>query len=371
MGGKEKIIQPTLLLDREICLANIKAMALKASRSGTIFRPHFKTHQSLEIGRWFRAEGVDKITVSSLSMAQYFANDHWDDITVAFPVNILEMERINNLARKIKLNLLVESREAVKELDSGLQSNVHIFIKTDTGYGRTGIKWNDSDEFSGIISLIEKSRFMKFSGFLTHAGNSYSCRNREEISKVHFETMHRMKILKEKYYEEFPELVLSVGDTPTCSVMDDFHEVGEIRPGNFVFYDLMQSQIGSCTPDQIAVVLACPVVAVHKDRNEVVVYGGGVHFSKDRIHIDKREVYGQVVENKENGWGEIIQGVFVKSLSQEHGIIMCSEDFINKITIGDLVKVLPVHSCMTADLMDYYLTTDGDRIEKRINSLAV
>ena len=47
-------------------------MARKAKDNGLIFRPHFKTHQSIEIGEWFRESGVNKITVSSLTMANYF-----------------------------------------------------------------------------------------------------------------------------------------------------------------------------------------------------------------------------------------------------------------------------------------------------------
>ena len=57
-----RIIEPTLLLDEKKCQENINFMVQKAKRSNVIFRPHFKTHQSIEVGRWFRAQGVDKIT---------------------------------------------------------------------------------------------------------------------------------------------------------------------------------------------------------------------------------------------------------------------------------------------------------------------
>ncbi len=130
------ITKPTLLLDEDKCRQNIDQMSQKARLNDVIFRPHFKTHQSLEIGRWFRESGVDKITVSSLSMAEYFAAE-WDDITVAFPVNILEIETINDLAAKIAFNLLVESRPAVEYLNSHLENAVGVFIKIDTGYHRS------------------------------------------------------------------------------------------------------------------------------------------------------------------------------------------------------------------------------------------
>ncbi|MEJ0055890.1 MAG: hypothetical protein WDN75_09720 [Bacteroidota bacterium] len=72
-------------------------MAEKARKLKVSFRPHFKTHQSHEVGRWFRAEGVNSCTVSSVKMASYFAEDGWKDITVAFPLNVLEIKEVNRL----------------------------------------------------------------------------------------------------------------------------------------------------------------------------------------------------------------------------------------------------------------------------------
>ncbi|KPK99745.1 MAG: hypothetical protein AMJ91_06575, partial [candidate division Zixibacteria bacterium SM23_73_3] len=68
-----EIVKPTLLLDKKRVMKNIEKMARKAKAAGVRFRSHFKTHQSGEIGNWFRDVGVEAITVSSLDMAQYFA----------------------------------------------------------------------------------------------------------------------------------------------------------------------------------------------------------------------------------------------------------------------------------------------------------
>ena len=162
--------------------------------------------------------------------------------------------------------------------------------------------------------------------------------------------------MRAQYIGDFPELILSVGDTPTCSVMDDFTAVDEMRPGNFVFYDLTQSFLGACQVDQIAVAMACPVVAVHADRNELVIHGGGVHFSKELIEEqDIGSHYGQAVIDKGQGWGGLRERVYLKKLSQEHGTIVGPPEFIKQVALGDIVKILPVHSCMTANLMKSYL----------------
>lgn len=94
------ITTPTLLLNQEKCLRNIQFMAQKAQRQNVLFRPHFKTHQSKMVGSWFKDFGVDKIAVSSLQMASYFA-DEWDDITIAFPANIRQIDLINKLAKRL------------------------------------------------------------------------------------------------------------------------------------------------------------------------------------------------------------------------------------------------------------------------------
>ena len=99
------LTKPTLLLDKSKCLRNIERMSTKAMNAGLGFRPHFKTHQSAEIGNWFRDFGVSKITVSSFDMAEYFIHAGWQDILVAFPFNPLEIKRLNNLTSKARMNI--------------------------------------------------------------------------------------------------------------------------------------------------------------------------------------------------------------------------------------------------------------------------
>ena len=60
--------------------------------------------------------------------------------------------------------------------------------------------------------------------------------------------------------------IFSIGDTPAMSVVDNFDVIDEIRPGNFVFYDVMQQNIGFCYFEDIAVALAVQVVAKHPER---------------------------------------------------------------------------------------------------------
>jgi D-serine deaminase-like pyridoxal phosphate-dependent protein len=356
-----KISKPTLILDKEKCIRNIQKMVKKAADSNVIFRPHFKTHQSGKIGELFREYGVDKITVSSVSMAKYFASNGWNDITIATPVNINETDEINNLAKNNVINLLITNVEAIEILENRLTNKVNIFIKIDTGYHRTGIAFNDSESIDKILSLISNSSILSFCGFLTHSGHTYSAKSIDEIKDIYNDTVKKMQSLKTKYKDEYPDLILSLGDTPSCSIIENFFGIDEIRPGNFVFYDIMQYMLGSCNIEDIAVSMACPVISKNADRLEIAVYCGAVHLSKEKI-LDKQNntIYGLIVEFKDDKWSQPVDYTYLKSLTQEIGIIKTTESFLNKVNIGSVIGILPVHSCLTADLTGEYHTNENE-----------
>ena len=338
---------------------NISRMAGKAKRQGVRLRPHFKTHQSHEIGRWFRNEGITSCTVSSLQMAQYFAADGWNDITVAFPLNVPESPLINRLASAVTLHIMVCVPGVLPQLVEHLHHPVKVFIEVDTGYHRTGVDPDDQETIATLLEEIDASELFQFAGFISHAGNTYQCRDGLGVEAIHQAEVRAMKALRSRYHSGYPGLILSVGDTPSASLADSLEGVDEIRPGNFVFYDLTQQAIGSCQLDQIALTMACPVVAVYPARKEIIIYGGGVHFAKDNLTTpDGITHYGLVVKRYAGNSERPVEPMYIKSLSQEHGIIVAPQG-VGDIQPGDGLGILPVHACLTADAMGEYITLAG------------
>lgn len=336
-------------------------MVAKANRNGVRLRPHFKTHQSAIIGEWFRAQGVTDITVSSVDMARYFARHGWDDITIAFPVNWREIEKINQLAETIRLNLLVESVETVEFLSANLHHPASLWIKVDTGYGRTGVSWQAHGRIQEIGDAIAAASRLTFAGILTHAGHAYGPTSQVRAAQIYQETTSRMHAVKAALAQ--PDLLISIGDTPTCTLIDDLTGSDEIRPGNFIFYDYMQVQNGVCSVADIAVALACPVIARHPERQELLLYGGAIHLSKEHLPLpDGRSHFGAITLLSDGGWSEPVPSAFVTRLSQEHGIMTAPLEFVSQVRVGDVLLVLPVHSCLTANLCQSYLTLEGDII---------
>ncbi|MFC1492431.1 alanine racemase [candidate division KSB1 bacterium] len=347
------IIKPTLIINKERVQNNIKTMAEKAWFSGVRFRPHIKTHQNADIGYLFREAGIESITVSSIDMAKYFAGHGWKDITIAFPVNILQMEDLRNLAGTVKLGLLVESENTVRSIGEKLRSKADIWIKVDTGYGRTGIESGQGSRIAEIIFEIKKYTDLEFRGILTHSGHTYHTGSLEDIKQIYNETAEKLQSVR-SFLESngIENIEISIGDTPSCSIIEEFVGVDEIRPGNFVYYDYMQLLLGSCREEDIACAAGCPVVAKHEGKNEVIIHGGAIHLSKETDKNKNGEIsYGAVALPEENGWGPIIESANVSSISQEHGKVKLDQDTFDRIELGDILMILPIHSCLTANLL--------------------
>ena len=361
MNLEQHIHKPTLLLDSDKAQRNIARLVHKAQASGVRFRPHFKTHQSAVVSEWFRQRGVEAITVSSVDMARYFADHGWGDITIALSVNVRQIDEIDALAGRVRLGLLVESVETAVALHHHLTHDVQIWLKIDVGYHRTGIDWQDEMLATAVAQAVAAAPQLHLAGLLTHSGHTYHAQGETTVQSIYRDTVARLQTVQAALHRQGWRVALSVGDTPSASLVEDFSGVDEIRPGNFVFYDVMQAQIGSCTLADVAIALACPVVAKHPSRQQIVLYGGAVHLSKEVLRGDGGVSYGRVARLTDSGWTPLPYEVV--SLSQEHGIVQGDEALLAETAVGDLLLVLPIHSCLTANLMKRYLTLQGDWIE--------
>ncbi len=343
--------RPTLVIAESRARANIARLRDRAAGRGVALRPHFKTHQSETVAGWFAAEGIERITVSSVDMAVRFAAAGWRDITIAFLLNPLEKPRLLDLAARLaarggRLGVTLDSVAAARALTvAGTVPPVDVWLKIDTGYGRTGIPWDDHALLQAVAGTLRVAP----RGLLTHAGHSYRARGRKALRIIWEETLTRLRAARSALGRE--DLMLSVGDTPTCGVVEDYSGVDEVRPGNFVFHDLMQLQIGSCEPADLAAAVACPVVGIYRDRRQVLIHGGAVHLSKESLQENGKMIFGRLGLLDPP---RILAQARVTGLSQEHGIITFADGSFpapRELAVGDLLLIWPVHSCLAADLL--------------------
>jgi len=290
---------------------------------------------------------------------------------VAVPLNPGQAPAAAALAARLRLGLLADHPAAVAALDAALVdrdgARADLWLKVDTGYGRAGVRWDRPGDLAALAGAAAAAPGLNTAGLLTHAGQTYAAAGPDEVRRRFAESRARLLGARDALAEAgVGPLPVSAGDTPGCSLSPELAGLDEIRPGNFVFFDLMQLGLGACGADDLAVAVACPVVSVHPDRNEAVLHGGAAHLSREFLPGPDGPVFGLPARWTGAGWGAPLPGAALVALSQEHARLRVDDPALrDALAPGMMLPVLPVHSCLTADLFPDYLTLDGRRLPRR------
>ncbi|HYN25398.1 MAG TPA: alanine racemase [Pyrinomonadaceae bacterium] len=362
----ETIATPALLLDVERLRCNAARIGNRVRDLGARLRPHVKTHKSIEVAR-IQTEGHSgAITVSTLAEGSAFVSRGFQDITYAVPIEPGKFKAALALAKSCqRLGLITDDPEIPALLnEAGRNENVFVdlFLKIDCGYHRCGVE-PDSKEALEIPGRISDSSNLRFAGILTHAGHSYHYRSRDERLTV---ARHERDVMRQLAAElrdsgiDVPNV--SIGSTPTITVVDHLEGIDEARPGNYIFFDAFQASIGSCTLDDCALTVLAAVVHRDLKRNKIVIDAGAIALSKDRgaIEFDPTCGYGRVLDLEGHNLG-----LRLDSLSQEHGEIMAENGDISGLRVGSRVRVLANHSCLSAAQHSHYNVLESGRIVDR------
>ncbi len=350
---------PEIVIDYARVKANLDAVFSDSRFQNVSFRPHFKTHRSTLTGELFRHHGITKITVSSLPMAQYFAEAGWTDILIAMPLNVHAISLYNDLAKNIRLHLMTDHAEALETALQQLEHPVSFYLKADAGYGRAGIHAEKHASFLALMTMIKETEKHHFGGIMSHFGHTYHASSTQEIKDINLSSLSKLRSLKTFIESETGHACcLSIGDTPSLPVYTSemLHGVNELRPGNFVYYDMMQVALGTCLTENIALALKTCILSLYPERNEALVHAGSIHLSKEScIMPDGRTGYGALVMLNQDGMGDLIEGSYVDRLSQEHGMLRVTADFFRRFRVGDTLGILPVHSCLVTQNPDQWM----------------
>lgn len=346
---------PALLLDADKLERNLDRMAAKCERLDVRLRPHIKTHKSPHVCRMQIERGARGITVATLYEAKRFAEADFDDITWAFPIPLSRVGEAVELSRKVTLRLLIDSAEAIDALEQTGEP-LRVLLKVDCGYHRVGV---DPVSFVALqlAARIANSDRLLFDGILTHSGQAYDAVGAEDLARVAEHERQVMVTFAERLHEQGTEVpTISVGSTPAMSVVEALDGVTEARPGNYVFYDGMQVDIGSCRVADCALTVLTSVVSSSAEHS--ILDAGALALSKDLGHSSGNgPSFG--CGFLDYGTSTLPPNLNVFALSQEHGWLT------GKHPVGTRVRLLPRHSCLTAAQFDEYTVVRGDEVVDR------
>lgn len=368
----DELPTPALLLDLDILEANLSRMQNRAQQFQVALRPHIKTHKCIELARRQQALGAKGITVSTFYEAEQFAAAGFTDITWAFPLPLVYTTRAVELANKITFRLVIDNFDSfnvLTKIAAHASRPVHVWLKVDCGYHRAGID-PASTLAEDISRALANSKALFFDGILTHAGHSYSAKSKEEIVRI--AEQERSIVVDFAQWLRGNGITvpaISIGSTPTMTLTENLNGITEIRPGNYVFYDYTQVQLGVCSVSNCALTVLASIVSHQPGALHFITDAGSLALSKDPgpTHLHNDMGMGTLYEDYERRRLFAHLDVQIQSLSQEHGKIVVDKDFDieGQFKIGERVRILEHHACLTAANFDRYYVVRGNEIIDR------
>lgn len=355
----DSLCTPALLISKEQLERNSRKMLQICEERGLLLRPNVKTHKSVHITeaqftgklRVATLEEEEKeqpqafavpprVCTSTLCESRHFLDIGVEDVLYAVPIaGAAKIERAVELNATKRFAVLVDNVEQVSAL-AAAASSWRVWVKVDCGYGRAGRK----PELLGPVVESIKAHGFKLMGFYTHAGHSYKVGSDEALMEVR-------TMVQQLHQYQGDCCTISFGATPTASRPADplNYEAGtEIHPGNYVFYDRQQLQIGSCASSgDISVCVLATVIGVYPERGTALIDAGSRALGKDMLEKPTHSTWAEILDHP------LMQ---LNTITQEVGII--TGPGATQLRIGQQLLLLPNHSCLTATNFGKYHVVD-------------
>lgn len=332
---------PFLAIDLPVLQANIERVAAWADDRGLALRPHVKTHKSPEIAHMQEDAGVGGLTVATVGEAEVFAQQGFDDLFVAYPLWLDDdrRRRLARLAERATLRVGFDSVEAARRLAG---TGVTGLVEVDSGHHRSGV----APEAAGEVAAGAVEGGLEVLGAFTFPGHSYAPGGRAAAAGGEAGALaSAAEALRAAGIEP---VVLSGGSTPSLAETGD--GLTESRPGVYVFNDAQQWELGSCSPDQIA--LTCHATVVSHAGGRLVLDSGSKVLGEDRPAWASG--FGRLLDHPE---------ARIVILSEHHAVADLAGRPLPPL--GSTVRVVPNHACNAVNLVDEYaVLADGGLVDR-------
>jgi len=358
---------PAVLIDRFRALRNLDRMQTAASARGIRMRPHAKTHKSPIIARWQIERGAVGICCAKLGEAEVFADAGISDIRIPYPLNPANADRLIALAQRVRLSFIVDHAAVAEAWSRALHAAavaVDVLVKIDVGFHRCGI--DPAPETAvPFIRHVAGLPGLHLRGLLSHAGQAYHAHSEADLREMATSEARTLVQLAEGaravgiVVEE-----LSAGATPTARYSLQQDGLTEYRAGNFAYFDRTQVGLGAATFDDCALTVLARVVSKPAS-DRIILDAGSKTLSSDAARgFEAAPGYGAVCRLPEGGGPasplQVIPNLLIERLSEEHATVRVT-DGATPLEPGDLVRVLPNHSCVVSNLVDQaWLVDEGD-----------
>jgi D-serine deaminase-like pyridoxal phosphate-dependent protein len=349
---------PSVLVDRRRLLANIDRVQALADRAGARLRPHAKTHKSPAIARWQIERGAVGVCCAKMGEAEVFAAAGIDNIRLPYPVHPVNAARMVALTDRASMSIVVDHLDVARGWSDAMvraKRRLDVLVKVDVGFHRCGIE-PDAPGTLEFLRTVASLPGVRVTGLLSHAGHAYLASSEDELRRIAAQEADILLGLRDRALRAGIALdELSVGSTPTLRFAPDQKGITELRPGTYVYFDRTQVALGAATLSDCALTVLARVVS--KPAYDRLVLDCG----SKMLTSDPARGFGAVT-----GFGAVLtpegssveEALTIERVSEEHAVVRVRG--LTTIEPGDLVRVLPNHSCVVVNMVDDIALVEDD-----------
>ncbi|MCT4371323.1 D-TA family PLP-dependent enzyme [Yangia mangrovi] len=338
-----ELLTPLPVIDEARMAANIARAQTHMDRLGRSFRPHIKTHKLPEVARAQIAAGAVGINCQKVTEAEVFAEAGFDDILITY--NILGAARLARLdalnARVARLSVTADSSEVVAGLAAtfGAGAPLTVLVECDTGGKRCGVQTPEAA--AALAAEIAAAEGLRFGGLMTYPAPGGAAAVERFVTSA--------KALLDAAGLECP--VVTVGGTPDFFAAGDIPSATEHRAGTYVYNDRAMVRAGHASLEDCAMHILVTVVS-RPTPDRAVIDAGSKALTSDLLGFQD---HGLVVE---------YPGARISGLSEEHGVVDLSGITGEGPKVGDVLRVIPNHTCVVTNLFDRMVFHDGAAVTR-------
>ncbi len=341
---------PAAVVERSVMSANASRVAAYCDRHGLAWRPHIKTHKSTRVARLQLAAGAQGLTVATPHEAEVMARVCTDLLLAYPPVGSRKIERLMALPDEVRLSVAVDSLDVLRPLAAAARAtgrSLDILIEVDVGLRRVGVQGVEAA--LRLAEGVAGSDGVRYRGVLFYAGHLRG--PRDEIADGLARLSADVSGLRDALEREgLPPAVVSGGTTPTLWQSHTIEGLTEVRAGTCIFFDRDGLAVGVAEPDDFAYTVLATVISTAVAGQAAIDAGSKALAAELRGDLTG---YGAVLGRPE---------VEVVRLSEEHGVLDLSHTDWRPV-VGERVRIVPNHVCVSVNLQDRLLVADDGAVE--------
>ena len=335
---------PCAVIDLDVVDNNIARAQSLCDNAGLANRPHIKTHKSPQLAHLQIKAGASGITCQKLGEAEIMADAGITDIIIA--TNLLGAARSGRLAalqKRLPLKVCADnsvSLAAYSEAAGRAERALDVLIECDTGQLRAGVE--TPNEAARLAEIIKADPMLNFAGLLF-----YPALDSWPQTQVFFDDITRK--LNDLGLKAG---IVSTGGTPNFVNLGKLPGSTEHRAGTCIFNDRMMVEVGFATVEDCAYQVYSSVVS-RGGSERGILDAGSKTLTSDTGGL---EGFGHIIEHPT---------ARIHKFAEEHGFLDLS-GCNNKPDVGDIVRVIPNHVCVSVNMFDQLVAVRGGKIAEVI-----